>query len=152
MPGLEPQARPSSVLFACGMNAIRSPMAAALMRQLFPRQIYVASAGVRRGERDPFTVAVMEELGLDLSNHVPHTFGDLEDSNFDLIITLAPEAHHKALDMTRTEAMDVEYWPTVDPTLAQGSRQQILAAYRQVRDGLADRIKARFDWSPAAGI
>jgi len=143
--------RPSSVLFACGMNAIRSPMAAALMRHLFPREVYVASAGVRRGERDPFTVAVMEELGLDLSEHTPHTIDELEDSNFDLIVTLAPEAHHKALEMTRTEAMDVEYWPTEDPTIAQGSRDQILDAYRKVRDGLEERIKARFGWRAKPG-
>jgi len=111
----------------------------------------MASAGVRRGERDPFTVAVMEELGLDLSEHTPHTIDELEDSNFDLIVTLAPEAHHKALEMTRTEAMDVEYWPTEDPTIAQGSRDQILDAYRKVRDGLEERIKARFGWRAKPG-
>jgi protein-tyrosine-phosphatase len=145
------RAQPSSVLFACSMNAVRSPMAEALAKHLFPRQIYVQSAGVRHGELDPFTVKVMEEIGIDLSRHKPHTFEDIEDSNFDLVITLAPEAHHKALDMTRTMAMDVEYWPTPDPQLASGSRDQILESYRQVRDGLMKRIKDRLGWSAKGG-
>lgn len=142
--------RPSSVLFACSLNAVRSPMAEAVAKHLFGRQIYIQSAGVKKGELDPFAVKVIEELGLDLSGHKPHTFEDLEDSNFDLVITLAPEAHHKALDMTRTMAMDVEYWPTVDPQLANGSREQILDAYRQVRDGLMKRIRDRLGGPPKA--
>lgn len=140
--------RPGSVLFVCGLNAVRSPMAEALARRLFGKTIYIQSAGVRKGELDPFSVKVMEEIGLDISKHRPHTIEDLEDDNFDLIITLAPEAHHKALDMTRTLAAEVEYWPTPDPQLATGSRDQILDTYRSVRDGLAKRIKARLDWKP----
>ena len=144
------RSRPSSVLFACSMNAVRSPMAEAIARHLFGRDIYIQSAGVRQGELDPFAVKAIEELGLDISRHRPHTFEELEDSNFDLVITLAPEAHHKALDMTRTMAMDVEYWPTPDPQLANGSRDQIMDAYRAVRDGLMRRIKDRLDWRPTA--
>lgn len=93
-------------------------------------------------------IAVMEEIGLDLSIHKPHSFEDLEDTNFDLVVTLAPEAHHKALELTRTQSLNVEYWPTVDPSTATGSRQQILDAYRQVRDDLMNRIKQRFGWQP----
>jgi len=139
--------RPQAVLFACGRNSIRSPMAAALFKHLFGRTSYVASAGVRHGELDPFAVAAMEEAGLDIAKHRPMTFEELEDwegLNFDLIVTLAPEAHHKALDLTRTIAADVEYWPTPDPTIAEGSREQRLDAYRAVRDQLARRIKERF--------
>jgi protein-tyrosine-phosphatase len=143
-----PGSRPTAVLFACGMNAVRSPMAAAIARQLFPNQIYVRSAGVRQGELDPFVEAVMAEIGIDTSSHKPKTFEDLEESGFDLIITLAPEAHHKALDMTRTDAVDVEYWPTMDPTLATGSREQILDSYRGIRDQLMMRIKKRLEWAP----
>ncbi|MER2606684.1 MAG: arsenate reductase ArsC [Siculibacillus sp.] len=140
--------RPSSVLFVCGLNAVRSPMAEAIARQLFGRTIYIQSAGVRKGELDPFSVKVMEEIGLDISRHRPRTIEDLEDGNFDLIVTLAPEAHHKALDMTRTMAAEVEYWPTPDPQAATGSRDQILEAYRSVRDGLQTRIRRRLDWKP----
>lgn len=143
------RARPSSVLFVCGLNAVRSPMAEALARQYFGKVVYIQSAGVRRGELDPFSVKVMEEMGLDISRHKPRTIEEIEDDNFDLIVTLAPEAHHKALDMTRTIAAEVEYWPTPDPQLATGSRDQILETYRQVRDGLARRIKARLEWKPA---
>ena len=140
-------ARPQAVLFACGLNSVRSPMAAALFRHLLGRAVYVGSAGVRRGELDPFAVAVMDEVGLDISKHRPMTFEELEDwegLNFDLIVTLSPEAHHKALDLTRTIAADVEYWPTQDPTGQEGSRAQRLDAYREVRDTLGARIKERF--------
>jgi protein-tyrosine-phosphatase len=140
-------ARPQAVLFACGLNSVRSPMAAALFRHLLGHTAYVGSAGVRRGELDPFAVAIMDEVGLDISKHRPMTFEELEDwegLNFDLIVTLSPEAHHKALDLTRTIAADVEYWPTPDPTGREGSRAQRLDAYREVRDMLTARIKERF--------
>jgi protein-tyrosine-phosphatase len=135
------------VLFACGMNAVRSPMAAALMAQLYGKTIYVGSAGVQKGELDPFAVAVMEELGIDIARHKPATFEELEDLeglNFDLIVTLSPPAHHKALELTRTVAADVEYWPTPDPTAIEGSREQRLDAYREVRDQLMAHIRERF--------
>ena len=144
-------AQPQSVLFACGLNSVRSPMAAALFKHLFGHIAYVASAGVRTGELDPFAVAAMEDMGLDISKHRPMTFEELEDwegLNFDLIVTLAPEAHHKALDLTRTLAADVEYWPTPDPAVADGNREQRLDGYRAVRDQLMARIKQRFDWRP----
>ncbi|WP_268926572.1 arsenate-mycothiol transferase ArsC [Methylobrevis albus] len=140
--------QPRAVLFACSLNSVRSPMAAAIAARLFPGRIYVASAGVRRGSADPFAVAVMEEKGLDIRAHRPHTFEDLEDMNFDLVITLAPEAHHRALELTRYYAVDVEYWPTADPSATAGSREQILASYRNVRDGLEKRIKERLGWTP----
>ena len=142
-----PVARPQSVLFACGQNSIRSPMAMALLRHLYGKSIYVGSAGVKEGEPDPFAIAAMEEIGLDIGKHKPHTFEDLEEwegLNFDLIITLSPEAHHKALDLTRMLAADVEYWPTPDPSGADGNREQRLDAYRQVRDMLMARIRERF--------
>jgi len=134
------------VLFACGLNSVRSPMAAGLFKQMFGH-IYVGSAGVRKDELDPFAVAVLDEIGIDISKHKPMTFEELEDwegLNFDLIVSLAPEAHHKALDLTRTIAADVEYWPTQDPTAVEGSREQRLDAYREVRDQLLDRIRKRF--------
>ena len=126
-------------------------MAAALFRQLFGRTRYVGSAGVRKGELDPFAVAAMDEAGIDIGKHRPMTFEELEDwegLNFDLIVTLSPEAHHKALELTRTLAADVEYWPTPDPTDTAGNREQRMEAYRAVRDMLAQRIKARFAWRP----
>jgi protein-tyrosine-phosphatase len=141
--------RPQAVLFVCGLNAVRSPIAAGLFRQLFRARTYVASAGVRKGELDPFVVSVMDEVGIDVGKHKPITLEELEDwegLNFDLIITLSPEAHHKALELTRTLAADVEYWATPDPTAAEGSREQRLDAYRDVRDMLTRRIKERFDW------
>ena len=138
---------PQSVLFACAMNSVRSPMAASLLQHMFPQGLYVKSAGARKGEPDPFAIAVMAELGQDISKHKPITFEELEDwegLNFDLIITLSPEAHHKALELTRTLAADVEYWPTHDPTGTSGNREQKLAAYREVCDGLLLRIRRRF--------
>src|SRR6201991_4795635 len=143
---------PQAVLFACGLNAVRSPMAAALLKQFAGNAAYVGSAGVRKGELDPFAVAVMAEAGHDIAKHRPMTFEELEDwegLNFDLIVTLSPEAHHKALELTRTVAADVEYWPTPDPTGTEGSREQKLAAYREVCDGLLMRIPRRFSGAGA---
>ncbi|WP_131860304.1 arsenate reductase ArsC [Bosea sp. BK604] len=130
----------------CAHNAVRSPMAEAMAKHFFGRSIYVQSAGARRGEVDPFALAVLEEIGIDAHKHRPKSVQELEEwegLNFDLIISLSPEAHHKALDLTRTLAAEVEYWPTPDPTLTQGSREQVLDAYRGVRDGLMRRIKDR---------
>ena len=144
---------PQAVLFACGFNSVRSPMAASLLQQMFPQALYVRSAGAKKGELDPFAVAVMAELGQDISAHRPMTFEELEDwegLNFDLIITLSPEAHHRALELTRTVAADVEYWPTHDPTGGEGNREQKLAAYREVCDTLLARIRRRFAKAGAA--
>ena len=137
---------PGAVLFVCTMNSVRSPMAAAILNHLASRRIYVQSAGVRAGGPDAFAAAAMEEIGIDITRHTPHTLRDLHDTSFDLIVTLSPEAHHQALELTRTMAVDVEYWPTFDASLmvGQGSREQILQNYRDVRDQLFGRIKQRF--------
>jgi protein-tyrosine-phosphatase len=153
--GLPRAKNPQAVLFACAQNAVRSPMAESLLKQMFPQGLYVKSAGARKGELDPFAVAVMAELGQDISEHKPQTFEELDDwegLNFDLIISLSPEAHHKALELTRTVAADVEYWPTPDPTGTEGSREQKLAAYREVCDALSMRIRRRFSRVPVAGV
>jgi protein-tyrosine-phosphatase len=147
-----PLRRPQSVLFACGLNSVRSPMAAGLLRQMLGSSLYVGSAGVRKGELDRLAAAAMEEIGIDIRTHRPITFeelDELEGLNFDLIVTLSPEAHHKALELTRTLAADVEYWPTADPTAIEGTREQRMNAYREVRDQLLQRIKARFAFRPA---
>ncbi|WP_068088328.1 low molecular weight phosphatase family protein [Polycladidibacter stylochi] len=139
---------PSAILFMCRMNAVRSPMAEAVTKLMFPGKVYVRSCGVFAGDRDPFVDSVMEELGVDMSEHTPKTYEDLAEDGFELVVTLAPEAHHMALELTRTQAVDVEYWPTLDPTLATGSRAQILDAYRGVRDTLKKRLLKRLDWHP----
>ena len=135
---------PSAVLFICTQNAIRSPMAAALMHHIAGHKIYVASAGIRAGDPDPFVGMIMDEIGLDLTRHRPHAIEDLADSGFDLVITLSPEAETFAREMTRTMAIEVEHWPTPDPSATQGSRSQILDAYRDVRDGLKKKLDERF--------
>jgi protein-tyrosine-phosphatase len=137
-------ALPSSILFLCGMNAIRSPMAEAIIKSLSLPGVYVASAGVRHGERDPFVDAVLDEIGLSLGKRQPQTLDDLEDDFFDLIITLAPEAHHAALELTRASSVEVVYWPMPDPTVEADTRDQQLAAYRDVRDRLSAMIEERF--------
>lgn len=123
-------------------------MAETLMRLAFGDRVFVDSVGLRReaGETrvDPFAAAVMDELGADLSDFRPKTFGDLEDESFDVVISLTPEAHHRAVELARGRAIEIEYWPTMDPTLTSGSREQVLEAYRQVRDELARRIRHRF--------
>lgn len=135
--------RPQSVLYVCGKNSIRSPIAEALTRKMFP-DIYVASAGVVKGERDPFAACVISEDGLSLDAHNPRGLEELSDGFFDLVITLTPQAHHAVLDEMRSFSVDVEYWPTPDPALTMGSREQILDAYRNIREILKQRIFERF--------
>ncbi|HEX6957081.1 MAG TPA: arsenate reductase ArsC [Ferrovibrio sp.] len=135
---------PASVLFCCTLNSVRSPMAEGILKALYPRQIFVDSVGVRKAAVDPLAVEVMDEIGIDIARHRPKGFDDLEDSSFDLIISLSPEAQHTAVEMTRTMACDVEFWHTFDPTVVEGTREQRLAAYREVRDTLHKRIRARF--------
>jgi len=140
---------PGAVLFSCTMNSIRSPMAESILKHLHGHQIYVDSCGVRQGEIDGFAIAVMDEIGIDLSRHQSKTFDDLEDTSYDLIISLSPEAQHKAVDMTHYIDCDVEFWNTFDPSvLPSEDREALLDAYRQVRDQLMERIKDRF---PVAG-
>jgi protein-tyrosine-phosphatase len=135
---------PGSVLFCCTLNALRSPMAEAILKHLHGRLIYVDSVGVRKSPLDDFAVAVMDEIGIDISRHRAKSFEDLEDDSFDLIISLSPEAQHRAVDMTRTMACDVEFWNTFDPSVVEGTRQARIDAYRQVRDQLMQRILQRF--------
>jgi len=119
-------------------------MAESILKHLLGHVIYVDSAGVRSREVDGFAVAVMGEIGIDLSRHRPKTFDMLEDTSFDVVITLSPEAQHRAIELTRTMAVEVEFWNTFDPSIVDGTREVQLEAYRQVRDQLMERIKARF--------
>lgn len=135
---------PDSVLFSCTHNSVRSAMAEGLLKYLLGHKLYVDSAGVREGEINGFVIAVMDELGIDMSKHRAKTFDQLTDTSFDLIITLSPEAQHRAVEMTRTMACDVEFWPTFDPTLVEGPREIQLDAFRQVRDDLLKKLKNRF--------
>jgi protein-tyrosine-phosphatase len=138
---------PGSVLFACSQNSIRSPIAESLLKHYHGKRVFVDSAGLRASPVDPFAVAVMSELGIELGKHRAKTFDDLLDTSFDLVITLSPEAHHRAMEMTRTMACDVEYWPTYDPSVTEGTREAVLEAYRRVRDDILQRIKVRFPLS-----
>lgn len=140
---------PGSVLFACTENGLRSPMAEVMLKHLHGHHVYIDSVGVRAGELDGFSIVVMAELGLDVSGHKPKAFTDLEDTSFDLIISLSPEAQHSAVELTRSSAADLEFWNTFDPSVIEDSREKRLDAYREVRDQLLTRIKQRFPVSPA---
>ncbi|MBL4720182.1 MAG: arsenate reductase ArsC [Alphaproteobacteria bacterium] len=151
-PTLAPHEIPSAVLFACSMNAVRSPMAEAIMKHFHGRTVYVDSVGARKGELDSFAVEVMDEIGIDLSKHKPKRFDDLEDTSYDLIITLSPEAQHHAVEMTRTMAAEVIFWNTMDPSFIEGNRESRLMIYRQIRDQIIARIKERFPLNTPSDI
>ncbi|WP_416153160.1 low molecular weight phosphatase family protein [Thalassobaculum sp. OXR-137] len=136
--------QPSAVLFACSMNAVRSPMAEGILKAMAGTRIYVDSCGVGRGNLDPFVIEVMNEIGIDMGRHRPKSFDMLEDGFFDVIVSLSPEAQHRAIELTRTMACDIEYWPTLDVTVIEGNRETRLDAYRAVRDSLVERIRTRF--------
>ncbi len=135
---------PGSVLFACTHNAIRSPMAEALLKYLHGQRIFVQSVGVRPEAIDPFAVAAMDEIGIDLSRHPSRSFDDLEDNYFDLVISLSPEAQHRAVELTRNSSCEIEFWPTFDPSLVSGNRETRLEAYRALREQLLERLSRRF--------
>ena len=139
---------PGAVLFACTENALRSPMAEAMLKHLHGRQVFVDSVGVRAGEPDGFAIEVMAELGMELQAHKPKTFDDLDDTSFDLIVSLSPEAQHRAVEMTRSAAIELEFWHVFDPSLIEGSRERRLDAYREVRDDLFEKIQQRFPVIP----
>jgi protein-tyrosine-phosphatase len=136
---------PSAVLFACNFNRVRSPMAEALTKLIYGDRFYVDSCGLRPEEEvDPFVLMVIDEVGADLSRHRSKSFDDLTDGSFDLVISLTPHAQHRAVELARGRAIDIEYWPVMDPTLATGSREAVLDAYRATRDDLRRRILERF--------
>ncbi len=135
---------PDAVLFACTRNSVRSPMAEGLLKHLLGHRIYVDSVGVRASGIDSFVVEIMDEIGIDMSEHRGKSFEDLEDTSYDLIVSLSPEAQHQAVELTRTMACEVEFWNTLDPTIIEGNRETRLETYRQVRDQLKRRIEARF--------
>jgi protein-tyrosine-phosphatase len=136
---------PGAVLFACTMNQIRSPMAEALLKFLHGNRIFVQSAGVRGGaDVDGFAVAAMDELGIDIGRHRSRTFDQLDDDYFDVVVSLSPEAQHKAVELTRNSSCELEFWHMPDPSLAEGTREQRLDAYRELRDLLLRRIRERF--------
>ncbi len=139
-----PSALPPSVLFACSQNSVRSPMAEALAKRLYGHATFIDSVGVRASDVDGFAIAALDELGVDVHRHHAKTFEDVDPSSFDLIVTLSPEAHHRALEFTRGTAAGVEYWPIPDPSAVDGSRETRLDAYRRTRDQILARLKARF--------
>ena len=132
-----------SILFVCGENALRSPMAEGIVKRLYGERVYVDSVGVRAGALDQMAVAAMAEIGFDISAHRPKPLADLIDSSFDLVVSLTEEAQRHALEITAGSASEAEHWQTTDPSLAEGSREVRLAAYREVREALTVRIRAR---------
>ena len=147
---------PSSILFCCDHNAVRSPMAEGLMKKLYGRAAYVQSAGVKNDlEIDGFAVAVCQEIGIELSRHRSRSFEEMREwgddlSGFDLVVALSPASQRQALEFTRFFHLDVEYWPILDPTGIGESREAKLAAYRQARDQIRARMIERFG-PPAEG-
>jgi protein-tyrosine-phosphatase len=135
---------PASLLFACSENSVRSPMAEALAKRLYGQASYIDSVGVRASMVDGMAAAALDELGIDAHRHHAKTFDDVDPSSFDVIVTLSPEAHHQALEFTRGTAAEVEYWPVMDPSVVEGSREMRLSAYRSTRDQILARLKARF--------
>jgi protein-tyrosine-phosphatase len=142
---IEKTALPKSLLFACTHNMIRSPIAEGLMKSLFPEGIYIDSCGIKAGILDGFLISVMEEVGIDVSDHTPKSFNDLEGKYFDLIICFSEESYEIALQLTKSESTEVEYWPVFDAALTSDKREERLRAYRQVRTMISQRLHDRFN-------
>jgi len=144
------QKLPQSVLFCCDHNAVRSPMAEGLMKKFYGTGTYVQSVGVRNDmEIDGFSIAVCQEMDVELSRHRSRSFDEMEQwgddlSSFDLVVALSPASQRRALELTRFFHLDVEYWPILDPTGLGDGREAKLANYRQARDQIVGRLKARW--------
>ncbi len=136
--------QPTSVLFACTFNTVRSPMAEGILKWLHGDRIYVDSVGVKAGELSGFMVEVMGEIDINLTAHRTKTFQVLNDTSFDVVVSLSPEAQHSAVELTRWMACEVEYWPTINPDTFSGTRVQLIEQYRCLRDELIEKIAARF--------
>lgn len=132
----------ASVLFVCTLNSVRSPIAEGLARQILDRTVYIESAGLTRSERDGFTLAVLREIGIDLSPDAHRTLNDVGLEGFDVVVTLSSEANAVVSERLRSTAVTHLNWPVDDPTQAGGARDTRLAAYRAVRDQIRARIKA----------
>ncbi|NAZ37122.1 low molecular weight phosphatase family protein [Rubellimicrobium sp. CFH 75288] len=143
---------PGSVLFCCDHNAVRSPMAEAIMKRLYGTRTYVQSAGVRSDQEiDGFAITACKEIGVELSRHRTRSFDQMggwgdDLGSFDLILALSPASHHLALDLGRPHALRVEFWPILDPTGMGTSREERLGFYRQARDMILRRLVER--WGP----
>jgi len=141
---------PSSVLFCCDHNSVRSPIAEGLMKKLYGQRAYVQSAGVRNDrEVDGFSVAVSAEDGVELERHRSRSFEEMIEwgddlGGFDLIVALSPASQRHALELTRYASIEVEYWPIMDPSGLGETRAAKLDAYRQTRDQIKGHILARF--------
>ncbi len=141
---------PQSVLFCCDHNAVRSPMAEGIMKKFYGTGTYVQSVGVHNDmEIDGFSIAVCQELDVELSRHRSRSFDEMEQwgddlSSFDLVIALSPASQRRALELTRFYHLDVEYWPILDPTGLGESRNDKLDSYRQARDQIIERLKSRW--------
>lgn len=137
---IDPASDVSSILFACNVNAVRSAMAEAMVKAAFPGKIFADSCGVEPGQVDGFAIAVMEEAGYNIGNHQPKSFADLDCEFYDVIISFSPEAHERALDLTRNIDSHALYWPVDNLANLQGSREERLRAYRAVRDDIATKL------------
>lgn len=141
---------PQSVLFCCDHNAVRSPMAEGIMKKFYGTDVYVQSVGVKSEmDIDGFSIAVCQELDVQLERHRVRSFDEMEEwgddlSSFDLVIALSPASQRRALELTRIFHLDVEYWPILDPTGLGESREAKLESYRQARDQIIARLIERF--------
>ena len=141
---------PQSILFCCDHNAVRSPMAEGIMKKLFGTGTYVKSVGVINDlEIDGFSIAVCDEIGVELSRHRSRSFDEMERwgddlSSFDLIVALSPASQRRALELTRLFHLTVEYWPILDPTGIGETRETKLISYRQTRDQILNKLKEKW--------
>ncbi len=125
-------------------------MAEGMMKRFYGRAAYVQSAGVKNDmEIDGFTIAVCQEIGIELSRHRSRSFEEMAEwgddlSGFDLVVALSPASQRLALEYTRFFHLDVEYWPILDPTGIGETRDAKLAAHRQARDQIEARMLDRF--------
>lgn len=138
------------VLILCTGNCVRSQMAEGLLRHLGGDAFEVHSAGSRpNGYVSPLAIEAMREIGIDISAHRSKSVSEFARQHFDTVITVCDSAAEEC--PVFPGAPERIHWSIWDPSAAIGSREEKLAAFRQVRDELASRLRGFLASGQAAG-
>ena len=127
------------VLFVCTHNSARSQMAEAMLNAWGEAKFAAFSAGTEATGIKPETIQVMDEIGISLDGHRSKTIDEFRGQRFEWFITVCDEAQKNCPVLPGVE--DVAHWSIEDPSLAEGTPEQRLAVFRQVRDDIRNRLR-----------
>ena len=138
------------ILVLCTGNSARSQMGEGLFRVEGGGEFEVFRAGTKPGSVRPEAVAVMQEIGIDISGHRSKSVNEFSGQPIDYVVTVCDNARDTCpVFPAGTERI---HWSLEDPAAAQGGDEARLAAFRRIRDQIHERVKAFVrDRAAAAG-